>query len=146
MDLNNNDINISGIDRAIVCTRKGQHESFMLCPVCEYYPCSQLTKDEVMELNTSPLMDRSVVKLKPRRSQLFIIKYLDGTLKEAPDLDPSNPDRELMQNVETVYQVGKELVPVIVLKPKPKEERDKVLAKENPSKTSKKVKNEPPKK
>lgn len=54
---------------------------------------------------------------------MYIIKYLDGTLKEAPDLDPSKPDKLLMQNVETVYQIGKELVPVIVLKPKPKADR-----------------------
>ena len=61
---------------------------------------------------------------------MFIIKYLDGTLKEAPELDPANPDKDLMQNVDTVYQVGKELVPVIVLKPKPKEERKKIISKE----------------
>ncbi len=59
---------------------------------------------------------------------MFIIKYLDGTLKEAPELDPSNPDKVLMQNVETVYQIGRELVPVIVLKPKPKEERKNIKA------------------
>ncbi len=27
---------------------------------------------------------------------MYIIKYLDGTLKEAPELDPNHPDRELM--------------------------------------------------
>ncbi|MBU3916787.1 hypothetical protein KKA14_14750 [bacterium] len=61
---------------------------------------------------------------------MYIIKYLDGTLKEALDLDPSNPDRQLMQNVETVYQIGRELVPVIVLKPKSKEDRKKVIKKQ----------------
>ncbi|MBU2514165.1 hypothetical protein KJ966_22750 [bacterium] len=54
---------------------------------------------------------------------MYIIKYLDGSLKEAPDLDPANPDKVLMQNVDTVYQVGRELVPVIILKPKPKSDR-----------------------
>ncbi len=58
---------------------------------------------------------------------MFIIRYLDGTLKEAPELDPNNPDRDLMKDVDTVYQVGKELVPVIVLKPKPKEDRTKIV-------------------
>ena len=72
-------------------------------------------------------MDRSVKKLIPRRYTLYIIKYLDGTLKEAPELNPANPDRMLMKDVDTVYQVGKELVPVIVLKPKPKQERDKIV-------------------
>jgi hypothetical protein len=71
-------------------------------------------------------MDRRVVKFKTRRCKLFIIKYLDGTLKEAPELDPANPDKVLMQNVDTVYQIGRELVPVIVLKPKPKEERKNI--------------------
>jgi hypothetical protein len=72
-------------------------------------------------------MDRRIVKLIPRRCKLFIIKYLDGTLKEAPELDPNNPDRHLMQDVDTVYQIGKELVPVIVLKPKPKQDRDRII-------------------
>ena len=72
-------------------------------------------------------MDRRIVKLIPRRCKLFIIKYLDGSLKEAPELDPNNPDRQLMQDVDTVYQIGKELIPVIVLKPKPKEDRDRIV-------------------
>jgi hypothetical protein len=32
-----------------------------------------------------------------------------------------------MQDVDTVYQIGKELVPVIVLKPKPKQDRDRII-------------------
>ncbi len=100
----------------------------MMCPVCEFYECAQLSEEQIRELNRSPLMDRLVKKLIPRRIKLYIIKYLDGTLKEAPELDPSNPDKILMQNVDTVYQIGKELVPVIVLKPKPKEERKKIVA------------------
>lgn len=108
----------------------GQTVSFMMCPLCDLYPCSQLSAEDLYDLNVSPLMNRTVTKFKARRIKLYIIKYLDGTLKEAPELDPSNPDRDLMQNVDTVYQVGKELVPVIVLKPKPKEERKKVLTRE----------------
>jgi len=115
------------INRAILCEKKGQNVSFMICPLCEYYPCSQLTSEDISELNSSPLMDRTVIKLIPRRCKLFIIKYLDGTLKEAPELNPNNPDRELMKDVDTVFQIGKELIPVIVLKPKPKEERDKTI-------------------
>ncbi|MBU2647413.1 MAG: hypothetical protein ABIK68_03005 [bacterium] len=69
---------------------------------------------------------------------MFIIKYLDGTLKEAPDLDPNNPDRQLMQDVDTVYQIGKELVPVIVLKPKPKPERDRIVKEAVESKAKRK--------
>ena len=71
-------------------------------------------------------MDRTIKRFVSRRCKLYIIKYLDGSLKEAPDLDPNSPDRELMKDVDTVYQIGKELVPVIVLKPKPKEERAKI--------------------
>lgn len=115
------------VNRVFLCEKKGQNVSFMACPMCEYYTCSQLTDEDVRELNLSPMMDRHIVKLIPRRFKLFIIKYLDGTLKEAPDLDPNNPDRQLMQDVDTVYQVGKELVPVIVLKPKPKPERDRIV-------------------
>jgi hypothetical protein len=129
IDLENNTSSVFKIDRAILCEKKAQNESFMMCPLCEFYPCQQLTAEDIIDLNTSPLMNRTVIKLKARRCKLFIIKYLDGTLKEAPDLDPANPDKTLMQNVDTVYQIGKELVPVIVLKPKPKEERKKVAPK-----------------
>lgn len=115
------------VNRAILCEKKGQNVSFMICPLCEYYPCNQLTSDDISELNSSPLMDRKVIKLIPRRCKLFIIKYLDGTLKEAPELNPNNPDREMMKDVDTVFQIGKELIPVIVLKPKPKEERDQAI-------------------
>jgi len=115
------------IDRTIVCNKKGQIASFMACPTCDYYACNQLTDDMITELNCSPFMDRTVKRLVPRRCKLYIIKYLDGTLKEAPELDPNHPDRELMKDVDTVFQIGKELVPVIVLKPKPKEEREDIV-------------------
>ena len=115
------------IDRVIICLRKGQNVSFMACPLCDYFPCNQLSDEMIQELNRSPLMDRSVKKLIPRRCKLFIIKYLDGTLKEAPELNPNSPDRELMKDVDTVYQTGKEFIPVIVLKPKPKEDRNKII-------------------
>ena len=62
---------------------------------------------------------------------MFIVKYVDGTLKEVPELDPNNPDKELMKDVETVYQVGKELVPVIVLKPKGKADKEKSTEKKS---------------
>ena len=116
------------IDRTIICKKKGQIASFMACPTCDYYACNQLTEDMIMELNSSPFMDRLIKRLVPRRCKLYIIKYLDGTLKEAPELDPNHPDRELMKDVDTVFQIGKELVPVIVLKPKPKEDREKIAS------------------
>ncbi len=119
------------INRAILCEKKDQNESFMMCPMCDFFPCAQLSKEQILELNLSPLMDRRVVKFISRRCKLYIIKYLDGTLMEAPDLDPSNPDRQLMQNVDTVYQIGRELIPVIVLKPKPKEDRKKIIKKQS---------------
>lgn len=137
--MKDNHSDISSVDRVIQCERKGKSDSFMLCPLCEYYPCQQLTEQDIYKLNVSPLMDRKVIKLKPRRCKLYIIKYLDGTLKEAPNLDPAHPERELMQNVETVYQVGKELVPVVVLKPKPRDERKKVSPKQTSTSKNKKT-------
>ena len=47
-------------------------------------------------------------------------------LNDNRGIDPNHPEWELMQNVEIVYQVGKELVPVIILRPKPQAEREKV--------------------
>lgn len=108
----------------------------MLCPLCDKFPCKQLLPEDIEELTWSPLMDRLVIKLNPRRCNLFIVKYLDGTLKEVPELDPNNPDKDLMKDVETVYQIGKELVPVIVLKPKPRDEQPEIKTPEKKSKKS----------
>jgi len=134
-----NSAELTQVNRAFLCEKKGQNVSFMICPLCEFYPCTQLSKKDIVELNRSPLMDRKVVKLIARRCKLFIIKYLDGTLTEAPDLNPNHPDRQLMQDVDTVYQVGKELVPVVVLKPKSKEERDHIVKTASVTKGKKKV-------
>ena len=65
---------------------------------------------------------------------MFIIKYLDGSFKEIVQLDVNSPDPSVMENVETVYQIGKEYVPVVVLKPKPKEQRDKIAKQTKPKK------------
>lgn len=117
---------INKINTTFYCRKKAASVAFMLCPLCKLFPCDQLDPSDVRELHLSPLMDREIKKLKLRRINLFIVKYMDGTLKEVPKLDVNNPDPNLMKDVDTVYQIGKEYVPVIVLKPKTKDQRDQI--------------------
>ena len=58
---------------------------------------------------------------------MYIAKKNDGTLEFMKRLDEKTPDPNLLRNVEEIYVVGKILVPVLTLKPKPKEERDRIM-------------------
>ena len=57
---------------------------------------------------------------------MILIRKTDGTIQES-DIDIDHPDLDTLKDVAEVYVVGKILVPTIVLRPKPKEERDKVI-------------------
>lgn len=58
---------------------------------------------------------------------MYIVKKNDGTLAHLKRLDEKKPDPNLLRNVEEIYVIGKILVPVLTLKPKPKEERDQIM-------------------
>lgn len=57
---------------------------------------------------------------------MFLIKYKDGSFKEVEDLNPNQPDLDLLEGMERVYQVNREWVPQMVLRPKPKAERQQL--------------------
>ena len=58
---------------------------------------------------------------------MILVKKKDGTITET-DIDIENPDVELIRDVQEVYVVKTVLVPAVVLRPKPKEERDRLVA------------------
>jgi hypothetical protein len=114
------------------------YTAFMACPACHRYPCDRLTAQDVNMLKTSPLMRIVSVALLSRRiKKMYIAKKNDGKLEvirnldeKKPDLrnlDEKKPDPNQLRNVEEIYVVGKVLVPVLSLKPKPKQERDKLM-------------------
>jgi hypothetical protein len=109
------------------CMREMQQRAFMVCPACKYYPCRQLTQTDVYMLNASPLMERVVTGWKKRRVHLVLIKTLSGEIKEAPEgFDIANPNVDTLRDVAEVYVISKELVPTITLRPKPREDRDRL--------------------
>ena len=57
---------------------------------------------------------------------MYIAKKNDGQLEIIRNLDEKKPDPKQLRNVEEIYVVGKVLVPVLSLKPKPKQERDRL--------------------
>ncbi|MHC4458359.1 MAG: hypothetical protein ACYS0I_14980 [Planctomycetota bacterium] len=58
---------------------------------------------------------------------MYIAKKNDGKLEVIRNLDEKKPDPNQLRKVEEIYVVGKVLVPVLSLKPKPKQERDKLM-------------------
>lgn len=110
------------------CEAHGRRRAFMLCPTCDDFPCGQLTAQDIGILKQSPLMDFEVAGLHAERRRLVIlVKKTDGTIEES-GMDINHPDLEQLKDVEEVYVINKVLVPTIVLRPKPKEERDKIVA------------------
>ncbi len=62
---------------------------------------------------------------------MYIAKKTDGKLEVIRSLDEKKPDPKQLRNVEEIYVVGKILVPVLSLKPKPKQERDRLIKARN---------------
>ncbi len=125
------------INVAFKCDILGYYTAFMLCPDCKYYPCSQLTAQDIEILNASPLMNKIPQTLVPgRMNTVYIAKKNDGSLEKLEDLDEKNPAPELLRDVEEIYVITKTLVPVMTLKPKPKEEQDKIVEAAAASKAS----------
>lgn len=58
---------------------------------------------------------------------MYIAKKNDGKLEIIRNLDEKKPDPNQLRNVAEIYVIGKVLVPVLSLKPKPKEERDRMI-------------------
>ena len=58
---------------------------------------------------------------------MILVKKKDGTITEA-DFDLESPGLDQIRDVEEVYVVKTVLVPAVVLRPKPKEERDRIVA------------------
>ena len=104
------------------------HTAFMACPACHFYPCDHLTVQDVNMLKTSPLMRVVSAALISRRlKKMHIAKKNDGKLEVLRHLDEKKPDPNQLRNVEEIYVVSKVLIPVLSLKPKPKQERDQLL-------------------
>ncbi len=58
---------------------------------------------------------------------MYIAKKNDGKREIIRNLDEKKPDPNPLRNVEEISVVGKVLVPVLSLKPKPKQERDQLM-------------------
>jgi hypothetical protein len=102
--------------------------AFMACPACHHFPCDHLTAQDTHMLKASPLMRIVSVALISRRiKKMYIAKKNDGQLEIIRNLDERKPDPKQLRNVEEIYVVGKVLVPVLSLKPKPKPERDQIM-------------------
>ena len=113
------------------CNTHQQYTAFIGCTQCETFPCSQLTPEDYQVLYDSELVEKIYDFTKPltrRRTTMYIGLFRDGSMQVLEDLDPNNPDPELLRDIREVYQVSRVLEPVVVLRPKAKEERQRVVA------------------
>jgi hypothetical protein len=120
---------LSSINVLFFCARHHHRRAFMGCPACEHFPCDQLEEGDINALKGSPLMEVTIVGLaeKRRGGAMVLIRKTDGTIVES-DIDINHPQLDDLKGVAEVLVVSKVLVPTIVLRPKPKEERDKIVA------------------
>ncbi len=111
------------------CENKHFHTAFMLCPECKYYPCPQISHKDQIILALSPLMNIvNAFFIKRRIDKMYIAKKTDGSLEIIEELNEKDPDPQKLKDVEEIYVINKVLVPVLTLKPKPKEERENIIA------------------
>ncbi len=117
------------INVLVFCVKHQNRRAFMGCPTCENFPCDQLDESDIEALRRSPLMQATIVGLveKRRGGTMILVRKADGTIVES-EIDINHPNIEALVDVAEVYVVNKVLVPVVVLRPKPKEERDKIMA------------------
>ncbi len=110
------------------CDKLQHSKAFMSCPSCKFYPCEQLVPQDINILNISPLMNRQIISLILRKiKKMYIAKKNDGSFEFIETLDEKNPNPEQLRDVEEIYVIAKTLVPVMILKPKPKNERDQLI-------------------
>ncbi|MDT8448106.1 MAG: hypothetical protein RRB13_14535 [bacterium] len=121
------------VQETFFCESRGQRVALLACPSCRFYPCGALSEGQMELLCGSPMLELAVSGLEPRRRKMFLIKYKDGSYKEVEDFDPSQPNLELLEGMDRVFQVNREWVPQMVLRPKPRAERQKLLDEEIPS-------------
>ena len=118
---------LTTINVFVACRVHGARRPFMHCPLCDRYPCRQLTEQDLAALEQSPLMTRQIVGLREEKRTVILIKKKDGSIVES-DLDIQQPTLEQILDVVEVYVVKTVLVPDVVLRPKPKDEREKIVA------------------
>lgn len=128
-----NQLNIS-----IRCSLHEQHRAYLRCPVCpDYNKCEQLTKQQRLELESSPFFEINYITWgNPERSKMYIALMKDGFLRQITEFDPKNTNTEDFKDIQEVFLVTKRFkrqtiwssVPVkpeITTEGKPKKKLDK---------------------
>jgi hypothetical protein len=101
------------LNKTIRCTMFEQHRAYLKCPVCsEYGLCTQITRQQRIELETSPFFSiKEITWEGPRRIKvMYIAVCTDGSLRRLDDFDPKNTDGvdvDQYKDVEEVLVVTK---------------------------------------
>ncbi len=93
------------------CILKEYQIPLLTCLKCHKFPCKGITLEDLQTLEESALTERIFERFKTRRSGLYIFKYVDGTLKNAPaGFSIENPDMTQLDRVDEVYVISKTMI------------------------------------
>lgn len=114
--------------KTIRCIYFEQHRAYLKCPECsEYSTCTQLRREQRIELETSPFFSIKELKWEgPRRIKtMYIAVCTDGTLRRLDNFDPKNSDGiniDEYKDVEEVLVVTKAFRRKVIWAPVPLEQ------------------------
>jgi hypothetical protein len=101
------------LNKTIRCIMFEQYRAYLKCPVCpEYIECAQITRQQRIELETSPFFSiKEITWEGPRRIRnMFIAVCTDGSLRRLDNFDPKDTDvvdLDQYKDVEEVLVVTK---------------------------------------
>jgi hypothetical protein len=116
------------LNKTIRCIMFEQYRAYLKCPVCpEYALCTQITRQQRIELETSPFFSiKEIMWEGPRRiKNMFIAVCTDGSLRRLDDFDPKDTDvvnLDQYKDVEEVLVVTKAFRRKVMWAPVPLEQ------------------------
>jgi hypothetical protein len=116
------------LNKTIRCIMFEQYRAYLKCPVCpEYVLCTQVTRQQRIELETSPFFSiKEITWEGPRRiKNMFIAVCTDGSLRRLDDFDPKDTDvvnLDQYKDVEEVLVVTKAFRRKVMWAPVPMEQ------------------------
>jgi hypothetical protein len=116
------------LNKTIRCIMFEQYRAYLKCPVCpEYIVCAQITRQQRIELETSPFFSiKEITWEGPRRiKNMFIAVCTDGSLRRLDNFDPKDTDvvnLDQYKDVEEVLVVTKAFRRKVMWAPVPLEQ------------------------
>ena len=109
------------------CPQREYQIPLLCCPRCARFPCRGMNAQDMDDLEHSLFTERIFAGFTAGRTKMYIFRYLNGSLKVAPDsFSPDNIENKVtkatLDEVDEIYVVSKTLVKQVKLLVKEKAE------------------------